>query len=147
MANFSELFDDFINKGMKDLNQSIKTVISKVENNTNKNAASASVNIVETGNSYRVEIAAPGFAKENFRLSIDNGIITIKGEKIMNQQNNTEQYLRQEFSVENFERSFNLPKAVDTNKIDASYREGILFVTLGKKDGFIQQSGININIQ
>ncbi|HNL08575.1 MAG: Hsp20/alpha crystallin family protein [Chitinophagales bacterium] len=147
MANFSELFDDFINKGMKDLNQSIKTVISKVENNTNKNAASASVNIVETGNSYRVEIAAPGFAKENFRLSIDNGIITIKGEKIMNQQNNTEQYLRQEFSVENFERSFNLPKAVDTNKIDASYREGILFVTLGKKDEFIQQSGININIQ
>ena len=108
MANFSELFDDFINKGMKDLNQSIKTVISKVENNTNKNAASASVNIVETGNSYRVEIAAPGFAKENFRLSIDNGIITIKGEKIMNQQNNTEQYLRQEFSVENCERSFNL---------------------------------------
>ncbi|HNI44835.1 MAG TPA: Hsp20/alpha crystallin family protein, partial [Chitinophagales bacterium] len=103
--------------------------------------------IVETGNSYRVEIAAPGFAKENFRLSIDNGIITIKGEKIMNQQNNTEQYLRQEFSVENFERSFNLPKAVDTNKIDASYREGILFVTLGKKDEFIQQSGININIQ
>ncbi len=147
MANFSELFDDFINKGMKDLNQSIKTVISKVENNTSKNAASASVNIVETSNSYRVEIAAPGFAKENFRLSIDNGIITIKGEKIMTQQNNTEQYLRQEFSVESFERSFNLPKAVDTNKIDASYREGILFITLGKKDEFIQQSGININIQ
>lgn len=147
MANFSELFDDFINKGMKDLNQSIKTVISKVENNTNKSAVGVGVNIVETGNSYRVEVAAPGFAKENFRLSIDNGVITIKGEKIMTQQNNTEQYLRQEFAVDNFERSFNLPKAVDTNKIDASYREGILFVTLGKKDEFIQQSGININIQ
>ena len=78
MANFSEMIDDFLSKGMKDLNQSIKTVVSKVEGAKGESVA---VNIVETGTAYRIEVAAPGFAKENFKLGIDNGVITIKGER------------------------------------------------------------------
>jgi len=144
MANFSEMFDDFLNKGMKDLNQSIKTVVSKVEGIKNESVA---VNIVETGTNYRVEVVAPGFAKENFKLSIDNGIVSIKGERETATQTTNEQFLRQEFVAASFERSFNLPKTIDVAKIEASYRDGILYITIGKKDEFIQQSGININIQ
>lgn len=144
MANFSEMIDDFLSKGMKDLNQSIKTVVSKVEGVKGESVA---VNIVETGTAYRIEVAAPGFAKESFKLGIDNGIITIKGERETTTQIANEQFVRQEFVINSFERSFNLPKTVDVAKIEASYREGVLYVTLGKKDEFIQQSGININIQ
>ena len=78
MANFSEMFDDFVNKGMKDLNQTIKTVVSKVDGIKSESVA---VNIIETGVSYRIEVVAPGFAKENFKLGIDNGVISIKGER------------------------------------------------------------------
>lgn len=143
MANFSNFIDDFLNKGIKDINESIKTVISKVESNKPDVVL---VNIVEMGNGFRIEVAAPGFAKENFKLSIDNGTITIRGEQTPSTTKG-EQYLRQEFAIANFERSFNLPNTVDANKIEAAYREGVLHVTLGKKDEFVQQSGININVQ
>jgi HSP20 family protein len=144
MANFSEMFDDFVNKGMKDLNQTIKTVVSKVDGIKSESVA---VNIIETGVSYRIEVVAPGFAKENFKLGIDNGVISIKGERETTTQTANEQFLRQEFVAASFERSFNLPKTIDVAKVEASYRDGILYVTIGKKDEFIQQSGININIQ
>ena len=93
------------------------------------------------------ESIKPGFAKENFKLGIDNGVISIKGERETTTQTTNEQFLRQEFVASSFERSFNLPKTIDVAKVEASYRDGILYVTIGKKDEFIQQSGININIQ
>jgi HSP20 family protein len=92
------------------------------------------VNIHETAEAYHLELAAPGRAKEDFKLSIENGQLTIAFEK--KEENKTEDYktIRKEFSFKGFKRSFNLDDRIDTNGIQAKYENGVLKLLLPKKE-------------
>ncbi len=90
------------------------------------------VNVVETADNYRLEVAAPGFSKEDFSVTADQDLLTISAKK-ESKTEETGKVTRREFSFEEFKRSFVLPDSVDAASISASYENGVLNVVLAKK--------------
>lgn len=93
-----------------------------------------SVNISETSKDYTIELAAPGLEKKDFKVEIDNGVLTISSEKEREEKEENKNYCRQEYSFQSFSRSFDLPENSLPEKIDAHYENGILKLTLPKKE-------------
>jgi len=101
---------------------------------TESTHAVPAVNVFETKDSFRLEVAAPGLKKEDFKLNIDRNQLTISSE-VANTTDETEgKYVRKEFSFQTFQRRFTLPQTVDTDKISASYTNGVLSVSLPKRE-------------
>ncbi len=100
------------------------------ENRTNM----PSVNITETEEGFALELAAPGLKKEDFKINLDNNILSISAETQNESEEKTEKMIRKEFSYNSFRRSFSLPKAIDLEKIKADYKDGILSVGLPKRE-------------
>lgn len=95
---------------------------------------SPAVNVVESQDAYRLEVAAPGLAKEDFEVKVDKDLLTISAKKsATTEENKGEKYTRTEFSFVEFNRSFHLPETIDANSIKASYDSGVLNVILEKK--------------
>jgi len=92
------------------------------------------VNIRETNESFVIELAAPGFVKEDFDIDLDNNILTISTIKKQETEKVTKNYTKKEFDYTEFKRSFTLPETADFEKIDAKYEKGILEITITKKD-------------
>lgn len=92
------------------------------------------VNIVETGDSFKLEFAAPGYDKQDFTINVENDFLTVSASRETKNEETNERYTRREFSVASFKRSFKLPKTVNQEAIAAVYENGILNVTLGKKE-------------
>ncbi|MCQ2973592.1 MAG: Hsp20/alpha crystallin family protein [Bacteroidales bacterium] len=91
------------------------------------------VNISETDNNFVISMAAPGYEKNDFKISIIHNELTIKVEKeLQNDSENKTNVYRREFSYGNFRRSFTLPQGVDANAISAEYTNGILNVNIPK---------------
>lgn len=97
----------------------------------------APVNIRETDNSYEMEVVAPGLKKENFSVSVTNDMLTVSFEQKEEdrQENKQNGYIRREYSLRSFTRNFTLDDTVDAEKIAARYIDGVLYVSLPKKEG------------
>jgi HSP20 family protein len=95
------------------------------------------VNIRETDKSYELEFVAPGLRKEDFNVSISDNMLTVSFEhkEENKEENKAEGYLRQEYRMQSFSRSFTLDDTVDADKISGQYRDGVLHVSLPKKEG------------
>jgi HSP20 family protein len=106
------------------------------------------VNIRETDAAYEIELVAPGLRKQDFNLNVAGDSLTISFEQHAetNQENKQEGWLRQEYRKESFSRSFNLDDTIDAVKISARYEDGILHVTLPKKEN-AQKISKTIEIQ
>jgi HSP20 family protein len=104
------------------------------------------VNIHETSDAYHLELSAPGRSKEDFKLAVDNGQLTISFEK--KEDTKTEDYktVRKEFSFRSFKRNFTLDDKIDSNGIQAKYENGVLKVLLPKKEQ-VKESTKQITIQ
>ena len=99
------------------------------------NTTLPSVNIKQNTDAYEVEVAAPGFEKGDFKLELNHDLLTISSEKkIENETKDGEQFTKREFSYQSFTRSFSLPLTADGEKIQASYDNGILRVSIPKKE-------------
>lgn len=92
------------------------------------------VNVVENKNDYMVSLAAPGMKKSDFQIDVEGNMLTIKSEKEESKDEKDEQYTRREFSYSVFSRSFSLPEDVKQDKIEAVYEDGILKISLPKKE-------------
>ncbi len=92
------------------------------------------VNIVEGKDEYRIEVAAPGLTKEDFKIQLDNNVMTVSSEKEEKKEEKDEKVMRREFSYCSFRRSFSLPETVNTDKIKATHKDGILQITIPKKE-------------
>ncbi|WP_298708581.1 Hsp20/alpha crystallin family protein [Chitinophaga sp.] len=97
-------------------------------------ASYAPVNISETKDGYSLEVVAPGFAKDDFKVKIDGPTLTISAEKKTESKDENEKHLRREFSFRSFSRSFTLDEKVEAAKINAKYENGVLHLTLPKKE-------------
>lgn len=93
-----------------------------------------SVNIRETDKSYELEMAAPGYGKQDFNISIDNSVLTVSAEKKQEEKKDGENYTRREFGYESFSRSFSLPMNTNEEDINARYEDGILKLSITKKN-------------
>lgn len=99
-------------------------------------AVTPAMNVKETEKDYMIEMAAPGLTKNDFNITIDDGVLTISAEKEMESEEKEENFLRREFSYNSFARSMSLPESIDESKdIKAEYHDGVLNVTLHKKPG------------
>ena len=91
-------------------------------------------NITENENGFTVSLAAPGFQKENFKIEVQQKSLKITVEKAQEETPTMAKFIRKEFSFDTFERSFRLPNTVDTDAIDATYANGILELSIPKKE-------------
>jgi HSP20 family protein len=93
------------------------------------------VNIKESEQSFELELVAPGQKKEDFNIEIENDLLTIsteaKTEKIEQEEG---KFTRREFRISSFKRAFTLPETVKADEINAAYKDGILTLTLPKKE-------------
>ncbi|MBW1764954.1 MAG: Hsp20/alpha crystallin family protein [Deltaproteobacteria bacterium] len=92
------------------------------------------VNIMEDDDGYSIEVAAPGLGKKDFNINLENDVLTISSERENEVEENESTTRRREFSYNSFKRSFTLPDSIDTEKIKASHKDGILYVALPKRE-------------
>lgn len=98
------------------------------------NATAPAINVIENEKEYKVEVAAPGMTKDDFKIQLsDNNELVISMEKKNETKEGEEKkYLRREFSYSKFEQALVLPDDVDANKIGANVQDGVLNITLPK---------------
>lgn len=94
------------------------------------------VNIVEDETGFTLELAAPGMKKEDFNIEVDQDVLTISNERSeeRNEEDEKRNYSRREFYYSSFKRAFNLPETVNSDAISANYDEGILTLSIPKKE-------------
>lgn len=95
------------------------------------------VNVRETNDEFRIEVAAPGMKRDDFKVELDNNVLIISSQRedSREEKDNNGDYTRREFSYQSFQRSFTLPDGkVEGDKIAASYVDGILTVTVPKRE-------------
>lgn len=96
--------------------------------------SSVSVNINENENGYSIDFNVPGRNKEDFKIDVDKGLLTISFEKKEETENKEVKSIRREFSFNSFKRSFSLDEKINAENIEAKYENGILKVFLPKKE-------------
>ena len=103
--------------------------------NRDYSATLPAVNVKEHDAEFVVEVAAPGMKKENFKINANHELLTISSEFEDNQEQKEEgKFTRREFNYTSFQRSFTLPKSVDGDKIKAKYEDGVLRISLPKRE-------------
>ena len=123
---FPSIFDRFFNNDLMDWNNS---------NFSNTNTSLPAVNVKESEDDFTIEVAAPGMMKKDFNISFHNNVLTISSERKNENEEKKENYTRREFSYQSFQRSFTVANnAVDSDKIAAKYADGILVITLPKRE-------------
>ena len=104
------------------------------------------LNIIEKKDAFEIELAAPGFSKKDFEVTIDNGCLNVSAKKSESKEEKDEKYTRKEFSYNSFERSLELPESISDEKIKAKYDNGILKFSLAKKEEVKKQKPKMIEI-
>ena len=91
-------------------------------------------NIVENENGFRLEIAAAGLKKEDFKLHLENNVLTVSAKVEKTNEESNEKFTRKEFGYQSFSRAFTLPNSANSEQIVANYVDGILKVEIPKKE-------------
>ena len=125
--SFPSLFDRFFEGDWMDWSSS---------NFAGNRSTLPAVNVRENDDAYLIEVAAPGMKKDDFKINYDNGRLTISSEKQEEmKEGEDERYTRREFCYQSFQRTFTVPESVvESGKIGANYSDGILQITLPKRD-------------
>jgi HSP20 family protein len=119
LPGFRSLLDDFWNS-------------EKLFSNEFFNSSFPAVNIRENEKDFEIDLASPGFEKNDFKIQAENGILNIKAEKKKESEEKEKSYTRKEFSYESFERRFSIPDNASEEQVQATYENGILKIRLGK---------------
>jgi len=99
----------------------------------NKKKDEPALNIKETDDAFEVELAAPGFSKKDFEVTIDDGCLNISAENSSTKEEKEDDYTRKEFNYTSFEKRLQLPDSVKEEDVKAKYKDGILSFNLVKK--------------
>ncbi len=122
MNSYRNLFDEFFNRSIANVFGADATI------------STPSVNVIETPAHYQLEVAAPGLSKEHFEVQIDAGRLTVSAHRAQSEEKTEGNYKRREFNYTSFNRSFQLPEDVVAEQTAAAYNNGILTLTLPKKE-------------
>ncbi|MEM6515682.1 MAG: Hsp20/alpha crystallin family protein [Bacteroidota bacterium] len=102
--------------------------------NFNTGMTLPAVNIKENADSFILELAIPGMKKSDFDIDVDNKVLSISSEVKTEDKTEDENYTRREFGYSSFKRTFTLPETVNSDNVSASYVDGILEITLPKRE-------------
>lgn len=125
--SFNPFIDDFFSKDLFDWSN---------KNFSAEGSTLPSVNVKETNADFQIEMAAPGLNKEDLKIEVDKGVLSISSEKKEEKEEKDKKgnYTRREFNYQSFSRSFGLPESAAQDKIEANYNDGILHITIKKKE-------------
>lgn len=112
-----------------------------------KSVSTPAVNVIEDNNEFRIDVASPGLAKDDFKIDVNEDLITISADKEIGQDESNGKYMRREFNYNSFKRSFQLPDSVNQENIAADHADGILSVHLPKKEEEISKGPKTIDIK
>ena len=126
---FEGTFNNFVDDLFTEL-----PVLFKTDFNNPERKGSVPVNVKETEKSYLLEVVAPGFEKNDFKVNLDQDLLTISAEKKSEAKAENEKQVRREYSFRSFKRSFTLDEKIDATNIEASYVNGVLTLNLPKKE-------------
>jgi HSP20 family protein len=122
--SFTNLFDELVNE----------LPILGTREWTKDGFAFPPVNINETADAFHLELNVPGRNKEDFKVNVENGLLTIGFEKKEETKSDEYKTIRREFSYKSFKRSFTVDQQIDANNIQAKYENGVLKLLLPKKE-------------
>ncbi len=131
--------------GYKTFSDLVNEMFYEEKNCSNQFIAIPPANIVESKFDFRIEIAAPGYEKSDFKINLEKNLLTISLEKSVD-ENSEESYNLKEFNFNSFNRPFRISDKIDTKKIDAIYKNGILQVVLPKKEEAVEKPAREIKI-
>lgn len=123
VSPFNELVNEFLGRD-----------ISQFMGQDELKRSAPSVNIVEHEGHFDLRLLAPGYAKEDLKLQVENDILTISAEKKSDELTGNERFTRREFALQAFSRSFRLPEKVNSDALQAAYVNGVLTVTIPKAE-------------
>lgn len=126
---FEGTFNNFVDDLFTEL-----PVLFKTDFNNPERKGSVPVNVKETEKSYLLEVVAPGFEKNDFKVNLDQDLLTISAEKKSEAKAENEKQVRREYNFRSFKRSFTLDEKIDATNIEASYVNGVLTLNLPKKE-------------
>lgn len=135
-------FDGSFNSFVDDLFADFPTFF-KNDFNISERKGMVPVNVKETENGFTLEVVAPGFEKNDFKVNLDSNLLTISADKKTEVNENGEgktKEIRREYSYRSFKRSFTIDDKIDATKIEASYINGILTLNLPKKEAVKAQA-------
>ncbi len=131
---YNSMLDRFFRNGFNDLwgSQLVETV--------------PAVNILEKKDGYSVEMAAPGLKKSDFKIDVDDNLITIGCEKEMEKKTEEKEFTKQEYNYSSFSRSFTVPERADVSKVNARYEDGVLKLFVPKKEKAAREEAKRIKV-
>jgi HSP20 family protein len=103
-------------------------------------------NIEETNTEYKIDVSAPGLKKEDFKIEVDNGSLTVSCEKEEETKDDNKKYKVREYSYRSFSRTFQLPENVEDDQINAKYEDGELHLVIPKKESSISKPKKQIKV-
>ena len=136
LPSFSSWFDNFFDN----------SIGTEFLSNFNTGITLPAVNIKETNNEFILELAIPGMKKSDFIIDVENKILSISSEVTKESEEKDEIYTRREFGYSSFKRTFTLPDSIESDNVKASYEDGILMVTLPKREEAKQKPPKRIEI-
>ncbi|MBN8675761.1 MAG: Hsp20/alpha crystallin family protein [Chitinophagales bacterium] len=104
------------------------------------------VNIIETEKGYSLEVVAPGFEKTDFKVNLDQQVLTVSAEKKEEVKDETKKQIRKEYNYRSFKRVFTIDEKIEANNIEAQYVNGVLTLNLPKKET-VKETAKEINIR
>lgn len=126
-SNLPSLIENFFGRDMNDLFDTGTPAFHNVP----------AVNVIEHQDGFRIEVAAPGLKKDDFKLNLNHNNLTISGSQETQKEESDksgEKYTRREFSYSSFQRTFTLPTSVDADNIQATYTDGVLKIDVPKRE-------------
>lgn len=130
-----DLFDD-IENFQKEMNRLFDATLHRpLKARNGASYWAPAVDIVDEKDQIKVKADIPGIKKEDIEVNVENDVLTIKGEKKEEKEIKEKDYVRSERYYGSFHRAFSLPAGIDPQKVNAVYKEGVLEVTLPKKEG------------
>lgn len=129
-TSFSNMIDRFFNESLARTGGS--TFVPKVD-------------FMETEKAFELHVAAPGLNKEDFKIDLNDNVLTVSGERKFKDEKNEKNFYSLETSYGSFSRSFSLPDNVDSKKITAAYNNGILELTIPKDEKKVLKTTIQVN--
>ena len=114
--------------------------------NENQSVTVPAVNIKESKENFMLEMAVPGMKKEDFKINVEGDFITISSEKETEMKEEDKGYSKREYNYTAFSRSFTLPESANTDKINAKYTDGVLNLTIPKKEEAVKASPKKISV-
>jgi HSP20 family protein len=131
-TSFSNLIDRFFNESVSRAGGSAYSFVPRVD-------------IVEVEKAFEIHVAVPGMNKEDFKLDLNDSLLTISGERKFAKEKKDNSFHSIETQYGTFSRSFTLPENVDANNISAKYVNGILEITVPKDEKKTLKTTIKVN--